>query len=311
MVNLPSLAFSGPQKSTKISRAPQLPLPSTHTAISVSSSPNVELTRVRPVSSVTGQTENPLLPSNSALSSTISAASPRLRNVPLSVDTLRTASPTFSNFQQALGSGGTHAGGILPSMSFFRPSKPSNISMDDHTLEDNKIPDEERGFQTGSTMGTFPTTPPEVPPIGSPRSPRSLGPSFNPVPPDRRPPLSAVPLINSKTGKPIRRYQKHVSQNTFFCGGRFITGGDKPPWAFIGSTLVLCAITGLWFGTTAVWWSRNESPAVAAIGAYLCLIAITSMFVTVSDSMFASLFDLFNFFFHGRHFKILEFYLDP
>jgi len=39
-------------------------------------------------------------------------------------------------------------------------------------------------------------------------------------------------------------------------------------------------ITGVWFGTTCVWWWRNESPAVAAIGAYLCLITISTMMTT-------------------------------
>lgn len=79
----------------------------------------------------------------------------------------------------------------------------------------------------------------------------------------------------------MRNYQLHPSRNRFFLGGRLLTGGDSP-WAFIASLIVVLSITGIWFGTTCVWWWMNESPAVAAVGAYMCLLTISSMFATVS-----------------------------
>jgi palmitoyltransferase ZDHHC9/14/18 len=78
----------------------------------------------------------------------------------------------------------------------------------------------------------------------------------------------------------MRNYETHPSRNKFFCRGRFLTGGDSP-LAFIASLGVTLGITGVWFGTTCVWWWRNESPAVAAVGAYLCLITISTMLTTV------------------------------
>ena len=105
-------------------------------------------------------------------------------------------------------------------------------------------------------------------------------PSFIPTPPDRYPPLSAVPVINPKTGKYVRRYELHPSRNRFFLGGRLLTGGDSP-WAFMASFSLVLIIAGVWFGTTAVWWWKNESPAVAAVGAYLSLLTISTMLTTV------------------------------
>ncbi|EIW60148.1 uncharacterized protein TRAVEDRAFT_27826 [Trametes versicolor FP-101664 SS1] len=104
--------------------------------------------------------------------------------------------------------------------------------------------------------------------------------SFIATPPTHmNPPLSATPVLDSRTGKPMRNYQLHPSRNRFFLGGRLLTGGDSP-WAFIASLIVVLSITGIWFGTTCVWWWQNESPAVAAVGAYMCLLTISSMFAT-------------------------------
>ena len=105
-------------------------------------------------------------------------------------------------------------------------------------------------------------------------------PSFIPTPPNQYPPISAVPLINSKTGKYVRRYESHPSRNRFFLGGRILTGGDSP-WAFMASFTLVLTIAGVWFGTTAVWWWRNKSPAVAIVGAYLSLLTISTMLTTV------------------------------
>jgi hypothetical protein len=61
-------------------------------------------------------------------------------------------------------------------------------------------------------------------------------------------------------------------------------GGAKP-WAFIGSLTLVFGIAGVWLGTTAIWWWHNESPAVAAVGAYMCLLTISLMLSTVGLSI--------------------------
>ncbi|KAL4254045.1 Palmitoyltransferase [Abortiporus biennis] len=103
--------------------------------------------------------------------------------------------------------------------------------------------------------------------------------SFNPIPPDIKPPLSETPVLDEKTHKPVRKYQVHPSRNRFFLGGRVLTGGDSPV-AFVASLIVVFGITAVYFSTTCVWWWHNESPAVAAVGAYMCLLTISSMFAT-------------------------------
>ncbi|OCH94929.1 hypothetical protein OBBRIDRAFT_788668 [Obba rivulosa] len=104
--------------------------------------------------------------------------------------------------------------------------------------------------------------------------------SFNPnPPPGMNPPRASVPIINVRTGKRTRNYELHPSRNRFFLRGRILTGGDSP-WAFIASLCLVLSITGVWFGTTCVWWWLNESPAVAAVGAYMCLLTISSMLAT-------------------------------
>lgn len=114
--------------------------------------------------------------------------------------------------------------------------------------------------------------PPSRPPSSSP-SPNNI---FIPHPPKSFPPLSAVPLAPQK-----HIYQLYPSRNRFFCAGRLLTGGDSP-WAFIASFAVVVAISATWFSTTCVWWWHNESPAVAAVGAYMCLLTISCMLATVS-----------------------------
>ncbi|EDR14204.1 uncharacterized protein LACBIDRAFT_292186 [Laccaria bicolor S238N-H82] len=109
----------------------------------------------------------------------------------------------------------------------------------------------------------------------------SPDPSFVPIPPNRIPPLSAMPTIDPQTGKSLRRYQLHPSRNRFFFGGHLLTGGDSP-WAFVASFTLVLTISGVWFGTTAVWWWKNESPAVAAVGAYLALLTISTMLATAT-----------------------------
>ncbi|KIM30972.1 hypothetical protein M408DRAFT_65457 [Serendipita vermifera MAFF 305830] len=78
---------------------------------------------------------------------------------------------------------------------------------------------------------------------------------------------------------PERNWQVMPSRNKFFFNGHLLTGGDSP-LAFIFSISLVLAIGGTWFGTTAVWWWRYESPAVAAVGVYMCLLTIASMLHT-------------------------------
>ncbi|KAJ7461559.1 DHHC palmitoyltransferase-domain-containing protein [Mycena latifolia] len=105
-------------------------------------------------------------------------------------------------------------------------------------------------------------------------------PSFA-APAMRDPPLAAIPLLDSVTRAPLRNHQLHPSRNRFFLNGRILTGGDSP-WAFIGTFLLLLTIAGVWFATTCVWWWHNESPALAAVGAYFTLITISSMLATAT-----------------------------
>ena len=119
------------------------------------------------------------------------------------------------------------------------------------------------------------------------RSRQSLSPSLDPLafitpPYVHDPPLTAVPIRDVFTGKLVRNYQRHPSRNRFFFGGRALTGGDSP-WAFIASSLLVFGISGVWFGTTCIWWWQNLSPAIAIVGAYLCAVTISSMLVTVSN----------------------------
>lgn len=126
----------------------------------------------------------------------------------------------------------------------------------------------------------------------SPLHSRSHSPThaFNPTAPPSQHPLSAIPLIDPKspTRAPLRNYQLHPSRNRFLFGGRLLTGGDSP-WAFVASFSVVLVISALWFATTCVWWWRHGptgGQAVAVVGAYGCLIVISSMLSTVRDRRF-------------------------
>lgn len=112
---------------------------------------------------------------------------------------------------------------------------------------------------------------------------RSFSPTPNHVfissPPDTITPLSAMPVV-----PPQWNFQRHQSRNRFFCGGRMLTGGDSP-WAFVASLTLVCGLSGVWFGTTCVWYWHNESPAVAAVGAYMCLLTVSCMLTTVRNKI--------------------------
>ena len=91
--------------------------------------------------------------------------------------------------------------------------------------------------------------------------------------------LRNVPITGGNK-RPIRKWALHPSQNRFFFGGRLLTGGDAP-WAFVASLIVVFAIAGVYFGTTAVWWWKNESIAIPIVAVYMTLLTISSMLATV------------------------------
>ncbi|KAJ3993590.1 DHHC palmitoyltransferase-domain-containing protein [Lentinula boryana] len=93
--------------------------------------------------------------------------------------------------------------------------------------------------------------------------------------------IFAVPMYTPR-GQIIRKWQLHPSRNNFYLRGHILTGGDSP-WAFIVSFAVLCAIAGLWFGTTCQWWWLQEGAGgkvMVCIGGYLASIVISSMLKT-------------------------------
>ena len=102
---------------------------------------------------------------------------------------------------------------------------------------------------------------------------------FTPTPPAGGFDLRGI-VMTDNNKKPIRKWTLHPSQNRFFFDGRLLTGGDTP-WAFVASTAVVLAIAGVYFGTTAVWWWKNESIAVPIVAVYMTLLTISSMLATV------------------------------
>ncbi|KIM65346.1 hypothetical protein SCLCIDRAFT_113251 [Scleroderma citrinum Foug A] len=371
-------SFSSPTKH----RPPQLPLPSSNFS-------NVPVQRLQdsgaPLSrsKSVGASRNPgpAIHGRSSSSTASLRAQGPTRDYPLS------SPPTVTTFHVPLLPGSTHAGGILPSASFFRPSRPVHSRPSTPSVASNEVPptpnpalpdqypltplgrrssrDSDR-VSTGNPasprdLGRFKrsqrsrepllpvtSTPSRSPTHGDPsqkssatrvqnsvervfggfsfdsfrnkyntspltsrlsstdhshapgddystsylphkpmthplveissNGPSSYSPipnqSFNPEPPKTKPPLSAMPVNPRK-----RKYEQYPSRNRFFCGGRLITGGDSP-WAFLASLAVVCAISGVWFGDTCVWWWRNKSPVVAAVGAYMCLLTISTMLAT-------------------------------
>lgn len=90
-----------------------------------------------------------------------------------------------------------------------------------------------------------------------------------------------VPVMSGKSQKHLRNYEIHPSQNKFFFNGHILAGGDSA-MPFIGALILLLGVAGTWFGTTCVfWWHRGGGgQAIAAIGAYLCLLTLSSMLMT-------------------------------
>ena len=172
---------------------------------------------------------------------------------------------------------------ISRGISFDSIRKSNTIrSPDGRPTFDTKLVDEENGYSPATYTASFDPHGVRDSAILTGPSP-SPDPSFVPVPPRRRPPLSAVPLVDPQAGKVVRKYEVHPSRNRFFLSGRLLTGGDTP-WAFIGTLGLIFVIGGVWLGTTAVWWWHHKSPAVAAVGIYLALLILSTMLATVSLS---------------------------
>ncbi|KAJ6547712.1 DHHC palmitoyltransferase-domain-containing protein [Mycena capillaripes] len=129
-----------------------------------------------------------------------------------------------------------------------RPPLESKLHDEEHGMLDIPVPGDYR-FEANRTRSVSPA------------------PSFaTPAPTPGAPPRAAVPLLDAL----------HPSRNRFFLRGHLLTGGESP-WVFVGSLVLALTLAGVWFGTTAVWWWHNVSPAVAAVGAYLALITLSTL----------------------------------
>lgn len=126
-------------------------------------------------------------------------------------------------------------------------------------------------YKTSTAPGDYPSEANHTPSASPELSFAAPTPTPTPTGPSR----AAMPVLDPTTRLPLRNYQLHPSRNRFFLHGQLLTGGDSP-WAFVGSLVLVLTLAGVWFGTTAVWWWHNVSPAVAAVGAYLALITLSS-----------------------------------
>lgn len=177
----------------------------------------------------------------------------------LSGDSSMSRLPMSNELHKRMSAGGT----VVPIVLEKREEEESGASSSPRTS----------GHHTRDSTGT-----------GNPFRTPHKPPAFLPAPPPLSPgqaPRDAVPRTDPATGRAVRNHALHPSRNRFFLQGRVLTGGDQP-WAFIGSFVLVLGISGAWFGTTCVWWWNHQSPAVAGVGAYMCLLTISSMLATVS-----------------------------
>ncbi|KAF8334241.1 DHHC palmitoyltransferase-domain-containing protein [Cantharellus anzutake] len=107
--------------------------------------------------------------------------------------------------------------------------------------------------------------------------PRSITPHGHP--PEAKMPTR--PVLDSKTGRPVRNYSRHPGANVFCFNGRMLTGGDSP-LPFIGTLIFVFGLAGVWFGCVAPWWWHHVSPAVPVIAGYLTLVSISSLVITAT-----------------------------
>ncbi|KZT09632.1 uncharacterized protein LAESUDRAFT_722601 [Laetiporus sulphureus 93-53] len=156
------------------------------------------------------------------------------------------------------------------------PTSPLGVSV--QALARSRSDDSSQALQSAAGRMTFDLDITHARRKQNPSFTRSI--TFIPTPPPNLDPLPAfTPIVDTRTGRYMRNWQLHPSRNHFFLNGYILTGGDSP-WAFFASLAFVFGITGVWFGTTCVWWWWHESPAVAILGAYMCLLTISSMFAT-------------------------------
>ncbi|KAF7974815.1 hypothetical protein HWV62_11163 [Athelia sp. TMB] len=244
--------FSGPTR-TKHSREPLLPIGGRPPLSVKTGSPSGQpMTFSRGSPATTQSNRSPVTPVPNGTAARVKNNIERVLKRGFSFDSRRSNASTPEPHRTFEGKAAAYANGPAPTDEVFPPSHQRKISEPfTHDLNDST---------------------PQLPPSPSPDH------SFVSSPPAGRPPLSAVPVVGPN-GRPVRKYEAYPSRNRFFGRGRFLTGGDSP-WAFVASFGLTLSITGVWFGTTAVWWWHNESPAVACVVAYMCLITISCMLTT-------------------------------
>ncbi|TDL27419.1 zf-DHHC-domain-containing protein [Rickenella mellea] len=182
----------------------------------------------------------------------------------------------------AMSSGAIGPGGRVRNSleKMFRRTLSIDSSKPKHTLDRVPISSPralEDGFAESKTNFSDFKHPPHSP--DNPTSDTHVRPQHSAFNSRRSVDVSAVPVTEEKTGRPTRKWKLHPSRNIFFFRGQFLTGGDSF-YPFIGSLTLVLGISGVWLGTTCVWWWHNESPAVAAVGAYMVLLTVANMFAT-------------------------------
>jgi palmitoyltransferase ZDHHC9/14/18 len=94
--------------------------------------------------------------------------------------------------------------------------------------------------------------------------------------------IPASPILDPKTGKPVRNYQLIPSKSIFFFRGKALTGGDTP-LPFIATLTLVLGLAAAWFACTAPWWWNNISVAVPIVAGYMTLFCLASLLMTVSQ----------------------------
>jgi palmitoyltransferase ZDHHC9/14/18 len=135
--------------------------------------------------------------------------------------------------------------------------------------------DEEMTSQSGQTSSKRPHFAPLPQPVTSPQGKISF--SYG-----ETTEKAHIPLSRKKKSGP-KNHEGFPSRNSFYFGGRVMTGGDNP-WPFIASVFLCLAVAGIWLAGVgrncgAVWGNRGW--AILAIGCYLTVLVLASMFLTV------------------------------
>ena len=94
--------------------------------------------------------------------------------------------------------------------------------------------------------------------------------------------IPASPILDPKTGQPVRNYQLIPSKNIFFLRGKALTGGDTP-LPFVSTLTLIVGLAAAWFACTAPWWWHNISVAVPIVAGYMTLFCLASLLMTVSQ----------------------------